>query len=107
MKVIELSRGIGINNLQMAEQPKPNPKQREVLVKIEAASLNYLDLLVVKGLVNPDIPLPYIPVCDGAGVVEANRIHPVIDKIFSFEQTQAAFEYLEKGSHFGKIVITF
>jgi NADPH:quinone reductase-like Zn-dependent oxidoreductase len=33
-------------------------------------SLNYVDLLVVKGQLNPNLSLPYIPVSDGAGVVE-------------------------------------
>ncbi len=33
-------------------------------------------------------------------------IHPVIDRIFPFEQTKEAFEYLERGLHFGKVVIT-
>jgi NADPH:quinone reductase-like Zn-dependent oxidoreductase len=39
-------------------------------VKLEAVSLNYVDLLVVKGLLAPYLSLPYIPVCDGAGIVE-------------------------------------
>jgi NADPH:quinone reductase-like Zn-dependent oxidoreductase len=34
-----------------------------------------------------------------------NRIHPVIDRVFGFEEAQAAYAYLESGSHFGKIVI--
>jgi NADPH:quinone reductase-like Zn-dependent oxidoreductase len=54
----------------MTEQPKPSPAKGEVLVKMEAVSLNYVDLLIVKGLLNPNLPLPYVPVCDGAGVVE-------------------------------------
>jgi NADPH:quinone reductase-like Zn-dependent oxidoreductase len=70
MKVIQLHNGFGINHLQLSEQSKPSPAAREVLVKLEAVSLNYVDLLVVKGLLNPNLPLPYIPVTDGAGVVE-------------------------------------
>ena len=34
-----------------------------------AASLNYRDLLILKGLYNPRLPLPQVPVSDGAGVV--------------------------------------
>lgn len=70
MKAIALSNGFGIENLQLTERPKPDPAKGEILVKIEAVSLNYVDLLVIKGLLNPDVSLPYIPVCDGAGVVE-------------------------------------
>ncbi len=67
---VQLQDGFGIKNLQLSEQLKPSPAKGEVLVKLEAASLNYVDLLVIKGLLNPQMPLPYIPVADGAGVVE-------------------------------------
>lgn len=69
MKTIQLV-DFGINNLKTTEQSQPKPTETQVLVKIEAVSLNYVDLLVIKGLLNPDISLPYIPITDGAGVVE-------------------------------------
>jgi NADPH:quinone reductase-like Zn-dependent oxidoreductase len=34
-----------------------------------------------------------------------HNLKPVIDKTFAFEETQQALEYMESGSHFGKIVI--
>ena len=34
-----------------------------------------------------------------------NRIHPVIDRVFPFDQAAEAFAYLESGQHFGKVVI--
>jgi NADPH:quinone reductase-like Zn-dependent oxidoreductase len=40
-----------------------------VLLKLRAAALNYRDLLVVKGLYDPRMPLPRIPVSDGVGEV--------------------------------------
>jgi NADPH:quinone reductase-like Zn-dependent oxidoreductase len=40
-----------------------------VLVRIRAVSLNYRDLLIVKGAYSRNLPLPLIPVCDGAGEV--------------------------------------
>ncbi len=70
MGTIELRDGFGINHLQLSEQPKPSPAEGEVFVRLEAAALNSVDLLVIKGLLNPNLPLPYIPVADGAGVVE-------------------------------------
>ena len=36
--------------------------------------------------------------------LETYNIHPIIDKTFPLEQTQAAFKYLEQGLHFGKVV---
>jgi NADPH:quinone reductase-like Zn-dependent oxidoreductase len=35
-----------------------------------------------------------------------NDVHPVVDAKFTLDQIQAAFEYLEKAQHFGKVVIT-
>ena len=70
MKTIQLCDSFGINHLQLVEQSQPIPGSGEVLVKLEAASLNYVDLLVVRGQLNPNLSLPYISVSDGAGVVE-------------------------------------
>ncbi len=36
----------------------------------------------------------------------ANRIEPVIDKVFPLEDARAAFEHLQNGSHFGKVVLS-
>lgn len=38
--------------------------------------------------------------------IEANSIQPVIDRKFSFDQAKDAYEYLQSGAHFGKVVIT-
>lgn len=70
MKAIQLVDNFGIDHLKIVEQQQPQPTKKQVLVKIEAVSLNYVDLLVTKGLLNSNLSLPYIPVCDGAGVVE-------------------------------------
>ena len=34
-----------------------------------------------------------------------NQIKPVIDTVFSFEETPEALRYMESAGHFGKIVI--
>ncbi len=70
MKAIALQQSFGIENLQLIEQPQPSPTEDEVLVKLQAVSLNAVDLLVIKGALNPNLPLPFVPVADGAGVVE-------------------------------------
>ncbi|KAH0367512.1 NAD(P)-binding protein, partial [Aureobasidium melanogenum] len=33
------------------------------------------------------------------------QIHPVVDKVFSFDEAKDAMQYLAKGGHFGKVVI--
>ncbi len=38
--------------------------------------------------------------------VEVNRITPVVDRVFSFDEVQAAYRYLKAGQHFGKVVIS-
>ena len=61
----------GIDSLEFAERPTPQPGPGEVLVRVHAISLNYRDLLMVKGLYNPKLKLPRIPCSDGAGEVAA------------------------------------
>jgi NADPH:quinone reductase-like Zn-dependent oxidoreductase len=38
-------------------------------------------------------------------LLEAERIRPVIDKVFPFEQAKEALAYLEKGRAKGKVVV--
>jgi NADPH:quinone reductase-like Zn-dependent oxidoreductase len=71
MKVYEIKGSFGIENLAIAERPQPVPGYGEIVVKVRAASVNYRDLLIVKGLYNPRLPLPRIPFSDGAGEVIA------------------------------------
>jgi NADPH:quinone reductase-like Zn-dependent oxidoreductase len=71
MKVWEIRGGFGLEALRPAERPVPEPGHGEVLLKLRATSLNYRDLLVVKGQYNPKLPLPRVPVSDGVGEVVA------------------------------------
>ncbi|HXS77514.1 MAG TPA: NAD(P)-dependent alcohol dehydrogenase [Terracidiphilus sp.] len=70
MRVWQIS-SFGIDFLELVERATPQPGPGEVLVKIRAVSLNYRDLMMVKGLYNPKMQLPRIPCSDGAGEVEA------------------------------------
>jgi NADPH:quinone reductase-like Zn-dependent oxidoreductase len=36
----------------------------------------------------------------------ANEIKPVIDRVFGFDEVQAAYKHMASGAHFGKIVIS-
>jgi NADPH:quinone reductase-like Zn-dependent oxidoreductase len=38
--------------------------------------------------------------------IEEHQIVPVVDRVFDFEDAPAAFDFMENGSYFGKIVIT-
>ena len=61
----------GIDSLELVERPTPQAGAGEVLIKIHAVSLNYRDLMMVKGSYNPKLKLPRIPCSDGAGEVAA------------------------------------
>lgn len=69
MKAYELTAFAGLDALQRTERPEPRPGPGEVLVRLRAASLNFRDLLIAKGSYNPKLPLPLIPLSDGAGEV--------------------------------------
>jgi NADPH:quinone reductase-like Zn-dependent oxidoreductase len=37
--------------------------------------------------------------------ISANKLKPVVDRVFEFDQVREALRYMESGSHFGKIVV--
>lgn len=64
-------REFGMENLVVVEREEPRPSAHEVVVRFHAASLNYRDLMFVKGAYNPKARLPAVPLSDGAGEVVA------------------------------------
>jgi NADPH:quinone reductase-like Zn-dependent oxidoreductase len=70
MRVWEL-RKFGLGSLAQAERPVPTPGPHELLVRINAVSLNYRDKLVIEGVFIPDLALPFTPASDAAGEVVA------------------------------------
>ncbi len=61
----------GVDALQWKEIPTPEPKAGEVRIAIEAASLNFPDLLIVQGKYQVKPPLPFVPGAEFAGRVDA------------------------------------
>ncbi|MBD2035619.1 NAD(P)-dependent alcohol dehydrogenase [Leptolyngbya sp. FACHB-321] len=61
----------GLEALTLVERPNPQPQVGQVLVKMHAASLNYRDLLVIKGAYGSQAIQPIVPLSDGAGEVVA------------------------------------
>jgi NADPH2:quinone reductase len=69
MKAIVVENTGGPETLVYREAEKPTPKAGEVLVKLEAIGLNYIDVYHRTGLY--PLPRPFIPGMEAAGVVEA------------------------------------
>ena len=64
-------REFGLENLECVEQPMPQPGPGEILVQVEAASLNHRDLLLLNDRYGWTPPLPFVPGSDAAGIVVA------------------------------------
>ena len=69
MRQATIEGAFGIDNVVWREVAEPQPGPGQVLVRMRAASLNYRDYLVAMGRYNPKMPLPRVPLSDGAGEV--------------------------------------
>lgn len=82
MRALTLPRPGTLDLLELREMPRPAPPgPGEVLVRVQAAGLNRLDLFVVGGLPHTRTAFPHILGSDGAGVVVeagpgATRVRP-------------------------------
>ncbi|MHA4812063.1 zinc-dependent alcohol dehydrogenase family protein [Flavitalea flava] len=69
MKAWEL-QGFGLKHLKQVERAIPKPGPKQILIKVNAVSLNFRDKAIAEGIYLPDIMrMPLIPVSDTAGVV--------------------------------------
>ena len=70
MKAIRLEGDWGLDNLREVELPDPKPGPGEVLIRMEAVSINPRDKILIEGGYGRMAgSLPLIPLCDGAGRV--------------------------------------
>lgn len=68
MHAIQVKQTGGPEALQYVEVEKPKPKRDEVLVRLEAIGVNFIDVYHRSGLYK--LPLPLTPGSEGAGVVD-------------------------------------
>ncbi|UXH76456.1 NADPH:quinone oxidoreductase family protein [Roseateles amylovorans] len=61
----------GVDALQWKELPTPTPGPGQLRVAIQAASLNFPDLLIIQNKYQMKPPLPFVPGTEFAGIVEA------------------------------------
>ncbi|MDP9160487.1 MAG: alcohol dehydrogenase catalytic domain-containing protein, partial [Acidobacteriota bacterium] len=73
MKAIQIKQPGGPEVLELAEVPVPQPQENEVVVKIAAAGVNFIDVYQREGRYK--LPLPFIAGQEGAGTVSAVGTH--------------------------------
>lgn len=89
MRAYQIVSGDGIDALDLAERPTPEPGHGEVLVRMRASSLNYRDLLTVSDPISRKLPLPRIPNSDGAGEVIA--VGPGVSRFKAGDRVASCF----------------
>ncbi len=68
MRAIQVSKTGGPDVLELVDLPRPEPKAGEVLVRIAASGVNFIDTYLREG--RYPAPLPFIPGQEAAGTVE-------------------------------------
>ncbi|KAJ5622282.1 Polyketide synthase enoylreductase [Penicillium herquei] len=90
----------GFDGLVYKDTPVPKVGETEVLVKLNAASLNYRDLIIPKGMYPFPTQLPIVPGSDGAGeVVEVGS------KVTEFKKGDQVTTVFNQGHQYGAIDI--
>lgn len=90
----------GFDGMSFGEAPVPKVGENEVLVKFQAASLNYRDLIIPKGMYPFPIKFPVVPGSDGAGeVVEVGL------KVSEFKKGDQVATLFNQGHQYGDMTI--
>ena len=71
MKAAYIEETGGPENLKYGDLPDPTPTAGEVLVRVGAVSVNPIDTYVRSGMVETELPIPFVVGSDLAGTVEA------------------------------------
>ncbi len=102
MNALVLKDGFGLENLQYAERPDPEPGPGQVLLRMKAASLNSRDLLrVLINITSPSetrsIPAGIVarrlntPDMRPSGALPAGRLGPQLDEFILTRALKAIF----------------
>ena len=79
MKAILCRSFTGPDDLRIGEIAEPKPAGDEILIDVQAASVSFMDQLMVSGLYQMRPPTPFVPGTEASGVVVA-----VGDKVTTF-----------------------
>ena len=89
MRAWTIADAFGFEHLRLTDRPDPQPGHGQVVIAVKAASLNFRDSLIVKGLYNPRMPLPRVLGSDAAGEVIA--IGPGVTRVAVGDRVCATF----------------
>jgi len=79
----------GFDSLKLVERPEPTVGPGQVLLKMRAWSLNFRDLMIVKGQYNPKLRMPAVPLSDGVG--EVVRVGEGVTRVKLGDRVAGAF----------------
>ncbi|HVO64051.1 MAG TPA: NADPH:quinone oxidoreductase family protein [Terriglobales bacterium] len=89
MKAVVIPRFAGPDALEVADMPKPTLGPGEVVVRVEAAGLNFADVLTASGGY-PGLPAPPLT----AGREFAGRAEQTGERVMGYTQSSAFAEYI-------------
>ncbi len=71
MRVVECVRTGSLDDLVIVDRDDPQPRPGQVVISVEAAGVNYVDALFVKGEYQIKPPVPFVPGSEVAGTIVA------------------------------------
>ena len=71
MKAVTCPKLDDFGSIAVTDAPDPSPAEGQALVEVRAASLNFPDVLMARGLYQVKPPVPFIPGTELAGIVRA------------------------------------
>jgi len=93
VRAILLSETGGPERLKPGELPEPEPGEGQALVRIRAAGVNFLDLLVRSGNYPQSPPLPLVPGVEIAGEVNGRRVIAMLPASGGYAEAAAVDEH--------------
>jgi NADPH:quinone reductase-like Zn-dependent oxidoreductase len=126
MKAYAIYRYSKEDKLQLIDITEPVVNDNDVLVQIHATSINQLDAKLKSGefklllpykfplILGHDVVVDYSfllmkangnQLSEIGSLIESGVIHPVVDKVFPFEQMNEAMSYVQSGRAKGKVIV--